>query len=313
MINTLTEPNLNRIDQSILTSSHSQPAVSNITQYNSLPGSDLSVTAWSPEVAKLAGTEGDFSERFNLIYQALQQTTTDVFIAPEYYWNQHGNTLTPFTTDQKNQLLEQLKELSTNQPDRLVIPGSIVWHDNENQGIVHNSAFVFLNGEQLQDKNGLDRYDKLDLDYEDRTFPSLNWGGGTQAGFDVNFNGKNVRIEICSDNGISDEHKPSLSSEIDLNLVLSSKIGSPHQNTKVGGSTVVCDGEGWSNQYEKAPPRQQPANLIAQFSDYLPEELRDKFIPRFRHQEILMKHVPEDILREHKPEWYPPPANSQRV
>ncbi|WP_163832062.1 hypothetical protein [Spartinivicinus ruber] len=313
MPNTISHPSFKSIEQAPLVETSFSTTINNISQFDSLAGSHLGVTAWSPSVANLDDTKGTFDVRLSLIAQALEQSKNDVFIAPEYYWNQHGDELTPFSTEQKDELVEQLRILSEGQQDRLVIPGTIVWSDNDNKGVVHNSVFVFLNGEQLQSSNGLDRYDKLDLDYESKTFPALKWGEGVQAGFDINFKDTNVRIEICSDNGIDDKYKSSPASEIDLNLVLSSKIGDPFKNTKIGGSTVVCDGEGWSRHIEKLPPEPKPEDPMKLLREYLPEELRNKFMPKQRLKELLLAHVPREILQQHKPEWLPPPTGAQGV
>lgn len=224
-------------------------------------------------------------ERITLLEQAINNSDGDVFVAPEYFWG-----TAPIIEAQQRSLLRALVKISKKNPEKLIVPGSMVWRDEAQ--VVRNSTFVLADGSVLSDAQGEQRYDKADLDYEYREMRGLTWQSGAVPHFDVMHRGWLVRVQICSDNGTFTQ-----ASSPDLAVVPCSRIGSGFNSTATNGSTIFADSDGRSWQLTREPSAARPVER------FLPPELKGKFLTR-AHIPVLKRHVPEEVLKAWRPSWF---------
>lgn len=208
----------------------------------------------------------------------------DIFLAPEYYFNwtetgqaaskqsseEQGKTwkLAPYTREKRDQVVEGLRELSRSYPEMVLIPGTIVWydaHDGRSKPALHNSAYVFRNGQELK-SGDLARYDKAAVDYEQTHLATTKyeWTSGGIPRFDFEHKGLQCRLAICADAGLtlrgeSDNEKD----KIDLQLIVASKFGQKSKpDTHIGGWCVHADGDGWSTAIQRSITQDQGREAV---------------------------------------------------
>jgi hypothetical protein len=162
---------------------------------------------------------------------------SDVVMAPEWFFVGDAK---PLSRTEHNTLVEQLKAL-TSGSDRLCVPGTIAWADDN--GHLHNTAYAFSNGEQLYaiDKRGdggdvdIARHHALTYFSNDVPSPTFSWRGLT------------VGLEICRDHGDARLRRSLLASHkdtVDLQLVVSSGVWVKHASVGIGGVVALAQGDG---------------------------------------------------------------------
>ena len=257
------------------------------------PNSDvkLNVCSFHPKLQTLTL---DINKRLDLFVEGLEKNSADIFVAPEYYWNASNNNLNAFSTESFTNIREKLTSISRQYPDTLIIPGSFVIIDEKN---AKNISFVIKNGELIADLQGNQIYQKLDLDYEKKKFNlEREWLSAGKGAFDFTYNEWNIRLEICSDNGVikKGEWAP------DLGIVIAANIGGKFCSTPVGGSTIFVDANGTSVEKvkEKIEKKQDP------LFDFLPKTLQDRYQGKFVPASVYRQNIEESLLKEFRPQWF---------
>lgn len=217
---------------------------------------ELSVRTYLPARSSL--TRSTLAQRITSLTEEFValDPAPDIFLVPEYFFNwvsDAGNsTVVPSSRSELDTMVFHLKDLSRRHPETLLIPGTIIWEDD--QGKIRNSAHAVQNGRLLGD-GSLTRYDKTCVDYDMRFVHVENGDGGSTKGpeqnlwlgggaphHDFQFKDVRCRLEICADVGQAENWD-----NIDLQLVVASGFGAaPPPKARIGGGLFAVDLEAGS-------------------------------------------------------------------
>lgn len=161
----------------------------------------------------------------------------DVVMAPEWFFVPDDGVA--MTRGARDALMHKLAALTAGS-DRLLVPGTLPWRDDD--GGYHNTAMAFSNGRLLHsvDKRG----DGDDVDIA--TGAGLRFVS-TPGHSTFRWRGLGVGLEICRDHGdarLRYELAESGKHVVDLHLVVSSGVWLKHPAVGVGGTVAVAQGDG---------------------------------------------------------------------
>lgn len=161
----------------------------------------------------------------------------DVVIAPEWFFVPADGVALSRTA--KDALVTTLAEL-TRGSDRLLVPGTIPWADDD--GGYHNTAFAFCDGHLVKEVDKRGDGDDVDI---------ANSAGLTHAARPADsrfaWRGVDVGLEVCRDHGDARLRWELLGGPrdvVDLHLVVSSGVWLKHAAVGVAGHAVVAQGDG---------------------------------------------------------------------
>ncbi|HEY1099070.1 MAG TPA: hypothetical protein VGF99_09075, partial [Myxococcota bacterium] len=166
----------------------------------------------------------------------------DVVLAPEWLFvPAHGPSL---SAADKDVLLDRLAAL-TRGSERLLVPGTIPWHDDDDVvgGGYHNTAFALCDGRVVfaVDKRG--DGDDVDIAKGMGRRHVADGGGST-----FEWRGVTVGLEVCRDHGDARLRHELLAAGkrdvVDLQLVVSSGVWLKHAAIGIGGMVLVAQGDG---------------------------------------------------------------------
>jgi hypothetical protein len=169
--------------------------------------------------------------------EAVWQAGADVVMAPEWFFVPDDGVA--MSRGARDALMQRLAALTAGS-DRLLVPGTLPWRDDD--GGYHNTAMAFSNGRLLHsvDKRG----DGDDVDIA--TGAGLRFVS-TPGHSTFRWRDLRVGLEVCRDHGdarLRHELAERGLDVVDLHLVVSSGVWLKHPAVGVGGTVAVAQGDG---------------------------------------------------------------------
>ncbi len=180
---------------------------------------------------------------------------TRVLVVSEWYFRPAGSA---YTQDEKDDILEQLREISRKYADWLIVPGTIYWttDDLTDQTIkVFNQAVVFSAGQILRTRT---KNNAHDIAPEDEI--KHRWGPDnpplplaiTAASMQVaRFNHKNIHwcLDICRDHAVGEGanyyvNAANAGAQVYIITANGTTISDNFLAVRNNGLTIFCDGKG---------------------------------------------------------------------
>lgn len=197
-------------------------------------------------------TSHQVKEPLKLLQEALAHSNADVVMAPEWFFVPDGRF---FTADEFDDLCSKLQQMSAGS-DRLLVPGTIAWVDDD--GGYHNTALAFADGKLLKrcDK----RHDGDDIDFAQQHGATYARGEGDAV---FAWRGLTVGLEVCRDHGDATlrwdlEHAGGDRRTVDVQLVVSSGVDVTHTAIGVGGVVACANGDAVSDDMASTVGRRVP-------------------------------------------------------
>jgi hypothetical protein len=189
-------------------------------------------------------------------------TAKMAFVAPEHLFR-GGTQRMAMPEADKKRIIEAVRNLSSNHPDTLIVPGTIVWLQESKLAKLfnrkfdaRNSAFVFVGGSEVF------RYDKHSDAEELLAAEKANakFRAGKKLGV-FQLWGKSFGLEVCYDHSnavLYNQIQAKGKTGVDVHLILSSTV--PNQGGKVaarsGGLLVHADGQDTRTSHQAQPGTQ---------------------------------------------------------
>jgi len=171
-------------------------------------------------------------EPLDIVKDALiYDDSIDILLAPEWFLNASGRA---FSKSEFEDLEFRITDLSSIYPDKLLIPGSVVWHQNN---YLFNTAFISSFGKTQKYFKKTSGGDSIwENSSEIKFFPHYNQGKFAWKNY-------NVGLEICADHEIK-TLKEDLNFAFDLQIVISCSMSLRDYAITVvdKGLVMICDG-----------------------------------------------------------------------
>ncbi len=198
---------------------------------------------------EIPGGNGHDSPRFDFGYNgdaldtivsAANRYNPDILVASEFMFYDGKRIL---TEDEKNHIESRIASEVQNK-DMLVIPGTIMWHNPKEGGLVKNTCPVITGGKVIAEymkasSGGCEGIAKKH---------GLSYARGSEQGTIFPWKGIKIGLEICVDHGHGMLKKQG--KQVDMHIVSASGIAHYYDMdcSKDNGYFILCDGfDGHSN------------------------------------------------------------------
>jgi hypothetical protein len=172
-----------------------------------------------------------------------------IFLAPEHLFRCSSTRMAMPEADKK-QVIAAVTRLSSNHPDALIVPGTVVWLSESvfaslfrRKFEARNSAFVFVNGSVVFEYNKhSDAGELLDVEKANAKFRAGKKLGAFECW------GLNFGVEICYDHSnavLFEQLQAQGKAGVDVHLILSSTVSNKPGKVaaRSGGLLVHADGQ----------------------------------------------------------------------
>ena len=136
-------------------------------------------------------TKVDVDGLDKILSQTINDIDANIIITPEYYYSKKNDK--PLTEKQKDFFLKKKKKETAKCKEKLIIPGSFLWHKNGN---LYNTAYLLFNGEIIGEYNKICDGREKNIADENK----LIWKYGKKIGL-FEWEGLKLGIELCVDSG----------------------------------------------------------------------------------------------------------------
>lgn len=176
----------------------------------------------------------DSSNPLEQIIAAANAHNPDILVAPEFMFYDRKIIL---TEDEKKYIEASIAQ-EVNRKDMLVIPGSIMWHNPKEGGLVKNTSPVITDGkiiaEHMKANNG--GCEGIAKEH------GLRYAMGPKEGTIFLWKGLDMGLEICSDH--KEGMLKNLGKQVDIHIVpASGMLHYTHKNcSREKGYFILCDG-----------------------------------------------------------------------